>query len=216
MRLSRVGFALFPSLVACMVASTGRAAQGGTKPLFSDFPSRMLCLDGPLVAMVSLRPNQLVVLRIGPAGIEEPQRLRVNFDDVYGMKCTWGQIELLVQAAGSDRFSRLPFSIHDGTIQQGQPRDIDYSISGKAPTPPEVEDFHQIAMDLQQTRGDWYVNILGVRSTRVYELHFVKTERLSRNGLTTRFTVDLLEEGSGRKVTKSVPLIRESSFEAGD
>ena len=71
-------------------------------------------------------------------------------------------------------------------------------------------------MYLQQTRGDWYVNMIGVPSKRVYEVHFVKTEKHSRNGLTTTLTVDLLEESVDRKVNRSVPLIRATRFEAGD
>jgi len=216
MGMSAAQLAFFAVLVTFMPATAGRDAQGSTKPLFTNFSTNMLCVGGPFVAMASVQPQELVVVRIGRNGIEGPERVRLNYDDVYGMKCMWDRVELLVRATGSDHFSRLPFTIRDNAIQQGQPHDIDYSISRKGPAPPEIEDFHEIPMLLKQTRGDWYVNILGVPSRRVYELHFVKTERISRNSLNTRFTVDLLEEGADRKVTKSVPLVRETRFEGGD
>jgi len=142
MGLSLAKFALVVILVPCLAAATGRTAKGSSKPLFTYFPSNMLCVDGPFVAMVRLRPQELVVLRIGPTGIDQPQTVRVNYDDVYGMNCTWGRVDLLVRATGSDHNTRLPFSITYDSVQQEQPRDVDYSTSGKGPTPPELEDFH--------------------------------------------------------------------------
>src|SRR5262249_35598340 len=117
----------------------------GEQPiLFTHFPTNMLCTDGPFVAMVSVCPQQLVVVRIGRTGIEKPQKLSLKYDGVYGMKCGWRRVELLVQAAGSDHFSRLRFMIGGDTIQQEQPQDVDYSVSGKGPTPREVDDFYGI------------------------------------------------------------------------
>jgi hypothetical protein len=34
-------------------------------------------------------PAELVVIKIGRVGIEEPQRIPVGYRDVYGMKCNY-------------------------------------------------------------------------------------------------------------------------------
>lgn len=216
MRISPIKAAACAIFVLHLPAANNVLAQAVREQLPSTyFPTKMLCTDSPFVAMVRLGPPRLVVIRIGRNGIEDPKTLPLN-DQVYGMKCGYRRVELLVREDESDHFTRLPFTIRDDTIQQGQPQQIDYSISGKGPTPPELDDFHKIAMALKNVRGDWHVQLIGVPVKHLCELHFVKTETRSRNGLTTRFSVDLLEETSDRKIIKAVRLIREENFEAAD
>lgn len=166
--------------------------------------------------MVRLGPPRLVVIRIGRKGIEEPQTLPLTNYAVVGIKCGYQRVDLLVREGASDHFSRLPFNIQDDRIRQGQQEDFSYSISGKGPTPPEIEDFYKIESALKSTRGDWWVNLVGVPIKGVCEVHFVKMATRSPNGLTTRFTVSLVERTFDGKTVKSLPLIKEETFEAAD
>jgi len=202
---------LFFSPWPCVHAQT-EAGQ----PLFTYFPTMMLCADTGFVALASVHPLELTVIRISEKGIEEPQGIPLTYEDVYGMKCGPGRVELLSRISGSDHFSRLLFTIGEKSIQPGNPQDIMYSISAKLATPPEIEDFHEIPLRLKRTTGDWRVRIFGGPPNRYFELHFVKTETRSSRGLNTHFAVDLLEKTFDQKVVRSLALIRDDHLEPRD
>jgi hypothetical protein len=198
MRTSPVKAALFLFLAFNLTVSDAVAAQvTKQQPLFTSFPTLMLCAESSFVAMASEHPTQLTVLRIGRNGIEEPQKLPVAYNGVYGIKCNYQRVELLVLENGSDHFSRLPFTIRENAVEHGQPVDIEYSVSRKGPMPPEIQDFHKLQV---WPRGDWYVVVPGIpRFNVMYELHFVKTQERSPKGLANKLTVDLLEETFGQE-----------------
>lgn len=201
--------------LSLLTAMSFAVAQTSSGPLFTHFPSRMICAENSFVAMSpGVLPAELVIIRIGRRGIEEPQKIAVGYQDVYGMKCNYQRVELLVLENGSDNFSRLPFTIGENTIQREKVIPIDYSKSGKGPEFRLVEDFHKIQ---SLPLGDWYVSVPAFPRFNIqYELHFTRSEQHSANGLTTTLVVDLLEESLDRKVSKVVPLIKEENFEAAE
>lgn len=155
------------------------------------------------------RHGRLIIIRIGVNGIEEPRTILLE-DDVYGMKCNYQRVELLIQRQNEDFFSRLPFVIREDSIERQKPIPIDYAISEKGPTPIEIEDFHKVmALPL----GNWYVQVPGAaRPNKVYELHFIR----STEQLRSSFVIDLVEETSDKRVIKSVPLVRVENSEGGE
>lgn len=199
--------------VLCVTTASSVVAQpAAKKPLFTETP--MLCVGGGFVAMVPLgRPQSLVVIRIGSEGIEEPQTIPTTGNEVHGLKCVGSYVELLVVGTGSDHFSILPFSVQESGIQPQPREDINWSTSRKAPTPPEIERRLEAFYDILNTRGDWYVVVPRVANPdRVYEVHFFKTKKKGDS----IFVVTLLEETLDRKVTRSVPLIREEVADVYD
>jgi hypothetical protein len=221
-KVSHIRTALHAIIVLHLTAASPFSAQSSNdRPLLNQSP--MLCTDGAFVAMVPLaRPQPLIVVTMGRNGIAPQQTASTNGNEVFGMKCgSWG-VELLVRETGSDHFSRLPFSIHDDTIQREQRQDLDWSISRNGPMPREIEremgDFHRLGWVAGSGMlGDWYVRVPNVVNLEhIYELHFVRTEKRLPHGLETTLVVNLLEETYQRKVTKSVPIISEKKIEAGD
>jgi len=188
--------------------------QSGAVPLFTEFPSPLICADSSYVAFASVRhPIQLTIIRIGPTGIEQPRKISVE-TDVYGMKCNYQRVELLIEGQNEDFFSRLPFSIREDAIEREKPIPINYSISGKGPMPIEIEDFHKIQA---RQLGDWYVGIPAYpKVNTAYELHYVSTLERSSEALKTKLVVDLLEETLDRTVTKTMPLVRVENSEGGE
>jgi hypothetical protein len=177
------------------------------QPLFTDFPSQMICTDSSFVAMTAgVVPAEVVIIRITRRGIEQPERIPLKYHDVYGIKCNSQRVELLVQEDGADNFSRLPFAVREDSVQEEQPIPIGYSISGKGPTPSEIQDFHKAQL---LPFGDWRTSVPAVpRFNIMYELHFIRTQERVREGLKTSLVVDLLEEEAlDHHVNASVPLI---------
>lgn len=181
--------------------------SASSRPLFTDFPSQLICADSSFVALSSGNsPSELVIIRIRRTGIEEPRKIPLAYHDLYGMKCNRHRVELLVRAAGADNFSRLPFTIGDNAIHREDPIPIAYAISENGPMPVEIEDFHKIQL---LPMGNFRVEVPAVaRFNVMYELHFIRTRRRTAEGLTTSLSVDLLEERLNGKVNKTVPLVR--------
>jgi len=198
------------------IESVLNIAEGATKPLFTPFLTNMVCWDGPFVALASVKPQQLVVIRITENGIQPPASVSVPYNDIYGMKCYWDRIELLVRSDESDRFSRLPFKITASEIQQQEPQEIQYSISKKGPTPPDIADFYKSAQQLKLTLGDWRVQLNTFDSKHLYELHFSRTEHFSNSGLAKTLSLTLLQETFRRKILMSLPLVYEETAEYAD
>ncbi len=214
MRASPIIAALFATLVLCMTAASAAAAQTDSKPLFTHRP--WLCIGRGFVAMVPLyRPQPLIVIKISSKGIEAPQTLPTTGNEVHGLQCVGSDIELLVQEAGSDHFSVLPFSVKQSAVKQEQREDINWPL-GKVGTPPDVERrmeaFHGMGRAGDDMTGNWYIQVPSPegRPGHIYKVHFVETETGSpRNGLAVTLVVNLFEETLDRKVTQTVPLIRE-------
>src|ERR1035441_3764654 len=116
-------------------------------------------------------------------------------------------LELRVREKESDHFSVLPFSVLEGTIQPEPREDINWSISRNGTMPSvierRIERFYVGAS--AGMRGNWYVHVDSAPG-RIYELHFVETERRDR-GLDTKLNVDLLSETYDHKTLQTVPLI---------
>ena len=214
--MSRVFICRVLICFSVLVVSYAAQNQLAEHPLFSYFPSDMVCSDISFVALASVKPPELVVIRIDENGIGAPQRMPLPYNDVYGMKCNYEKVELLVRAAGSDHFSRLPFTISNEGVQQNPPEEFEYSIAGNGPEPPEINDFYKIQQQLRHTVGDWRIRVNTLDPKRRYELQFVKTEYLSRTGLVTRFSVTLVQETFRGQVLKSVPLVHKENFEPAD
>jgi hypothetical protein len=205
------------SSVVTIVPATSATASRGTMqdaPLFTTLPIPLICAESSFVAIASLsHPEQLIVIRIGPGGIEEPHTIPLE-SDVYGMKCNYQRVELLVEGQNEDFFSRLPFTIREDSIERKKPIPIEYSISQKGPTPVEIEDFHKTQA---VQRGDWFVQIPGYqRHNTTYELHFVSTVERSSDAVKSKLVIDLLEETLDSTVTKTVSLVRIETSEGGE
>jgi hypothetical protein len=103
-------------------------------------------------------------------------------------------------------------------IEQGQPEDLNWSISRNATMPHDIErrldEFHGIgSLAGVGMMGDWYVMVPRVYSLdRIYEVHFVATHK----GPVSTLVVNLREETFNRRVTRSVPLLQASRVESGD
>jgi hypothetical protein len=190
------------------------AAEGDSKPLFTTFLANMVCWDAPFVALASVRPQELVLIRITENGIQPANHVSVPYNDIYGIRCYYDRIELLVRSSESDHFSRLPFKITPTEIQRQDPQEIQYSISQNGPTPPELADFYKIAQQIKLTSGDWRVRLNTLDSKHVYELHFTRT-KFSKGGV-HKFSVTLLEETFRGNVLKSMPLVHEEKMEFAD
>jgi len=215
MRPFVIRMGLFAFALAHLVLRTDAGAQANKPaPLFTQIPYPLICADSSFVAMASVaHPNQLIVIRIGSTGIEEPRTIPLGYD-VYGMKCNYQRVELLVEGEKEDFFSRLPFTIREDSIERQKTIPINYSISQKGPTPVEIEDFHKIQ---SLPLGDWYVRIPAYRRANIaYQLHFVRTVERTRDEMKTRLVIDLLEETFDRKVNKIVPLVRVENSEGGE
>jgi hypothetical protein len=65
-------------------------------------------------------------------------------------------------------------------------------------------------------RGDWYVSVPRVNNRdHIYEVHYAITRTRSTDGHATTVSVTPLEETLDRKITKTVPLVREKTYENG-
>ena len=213
LHISRIlGYAL---IVVVGLGVPARPQANTVQPLFTYFPSQMICSDDSFVAMTpGVLPSELVIVRIGPQGIEPPQKIPLAYHDVYGIKCNYQRIELLVREERADNFSRLPFSIRETGIQKENAIPIAYSISQKGPLPSEIEDFHKVQL---LPLGDWYASVPAYpRFNVMYELHFTRTQQRSAKALTTKLSVDLVDETLDRRVNKTVPLIRYDRIEYAD
>ena len=212
MRAGRANAVLSCVFVLCVTTAVTGAVQKTSKPLFTD--QVWLCIGRGFVAMVPLaRPQPLVVINIDSKGIEQPQRIPTTGNEVFGLQCMGSHIELLVREGESDHFSVLPFSVHEDGVKEEPREDINWSISRKPTTPSAIER-RQEAFDWMTragagSRGNWYTDVLGAYTPgHTYELHFVE----SRTQHCADLVVDLLEESlTPKKITKSVPLIRESA-----
>jgi len=209
MRRANVVFSF--ALVLCFTTAVSAASQDTSKPLFND--QAWLCIGRGFVAMLPLaRPQPLVVIDVGHNGIEPPEKIATTGNEVFGLQCMGSHIELLVREGESDHFSVLPFSVERDRVQQEPREDINWSISRK-PTMPSPIERRQEAFDWMTraggaSRGDWYTDLRGATPGYAHEVHFVA----SRNRNCGDLKVDLLEETlPGRKVTKTVPLIKWSA-----
>jgi hypothetical protein len=100
-----------------------------------------------------------MVIKIGSEGFEAPQSIPTTGNEVRGSLRVGSNIELLVQEAGADHFSVLPFSIQECTIEEAQREDFTSSSSRKATIARAIEgrmnEFLGMRRAGENVMGDW-------------------------------------------------------------
>lgn len=193
------------------IFADGQASQTSRKPLFTDYPPH-LCVGNGFVAMAGIGiRNPLIVITVDVNGIEAPQTIPSVGDEIFGMQCSAGHIELLVSDYKSHRLIMPLYAVRqhsqETTIEEVQREELNLPTSGFSP--PAVEhrkdSFHRIGSRAGEgMRGDWYVEVAyGNRPKNMYEVHFVSDHGETYDNV----VVTLLEETLDRKVSRSVPLV---------
>jgi hypothetical protein len=172
------------------------------------------------MAGISIR-NPLIVIPIDVNGIEPAQTIPSPGDEIIGMQCSAGHIELLVKDYKSGQLLMPLYTVewhsrNVTTIREEQRGQLNVPKGG--PTPPAID--HQLgSFDWvgnragAHMRGDWYVEIPQVvdRPNNCYEVHFVTTNPHAA------LLVTLLEQTTDKKkITKSVPLVQLNVVEVND
>jgi len=222
MRTVFTGTVLFAMLILSVATTRTQAAQANSPQQFFTIQAPWLCVGDGFVAMVQLaRPQTLFVIPIDANGIEAVQKITTTGNEVFGLQCVGSHIALRVREDGSDHFSVLPFAVNGNTIKLEQREDINWSISQNAAMPPAIQrrmnEFNTPGLlPGSGMRGDWYVQVPANNRNHVYEVHYAIAETRSRDALMTTVSVTLLEETRDRKVTKTVPLVRQRVYQRGD
>ena len=171
------------------------------------------------MAGISIR-NPLIVIPIDVNGIEPAQTIPSLGDEIIGMQCSAGHIELLVKDYKSGRLLMPLYTVewHSRnltTIREEQWGELTVPKGG--PTPAidhQLGSFDWVGNRAgAHMRGDWYVEIPQVvdRPNNCYEVHFLTTNTHAA------LLVTLLEETTGKKkITKSVPLVQLNVVEVND
>jgi hypothetical protein len=172
------------------------------------------------MAGISIR-NPLLVIPIDVNGIEPAQTIPSPGDEIIGMQCSAGHIELLVKDYKSGQLLMPLYTVewhsrNVTTIREEQRGELHVPKGG--PTPPAID--HQLgSFDWvgnragAHMRGDWYVEIPQVvdRPNNRYEVHFVITNSHAA------LLATLLEQRTDKeKITKSVPLVQLNAVEVND